>query len=418
MPVRQGVAICGLVGLAISLQAMALNAEEALPKSATPPLAAVQAPPEAQKTPLDTSALQSQALLASIDNTLNRAAAAREAAKKLPGRDAFLFEPVWTETREEREKQVRTLLDSALAIVTDAPILKMQEDIKSLRAKIANDRDRIASLRERQLGVPQSGFMPSFLSDTKESLEQSIAALETDIKRCEGNILRIKEEIGKGLAASGVTLSQEQLDLLLDGVLGGDLLKLMAAFEVAKIADQRLSALVSQSGEDLKSARRYFAMHAALFAMLIEAQDMLIGRIDKVYLARLADIAINIEQTAWKTRELLRSANRDDQRRVLESNQKAQDISRRVSSFYRDYLQAQRRLLAQAREKTLFDLRVADNTYETVEASFQLKTLMDEARTSFDSLQKLDPPGFEQIFRNENLRREFENLTQKLGPSS
>jgi len=97
---------------------------------------------------------------------------------------------------------------------------------------------------------------------------------------------------------------------------------------------------------------------------------------------------------------------------------KAQDVSRRVSTFYRDYLLAQRRLLVQARDRTLIDLRVADNTYETVEESFQLKALMDEARTSFESLQKLDHPGFEQIFRNENLRREFENLTQKLGPSS
>ena len=44
--------------------------------------------------------------------------------------------------------------------------------------------------------------------------------------------------------------------------------------------------------------------------------------------------------------------------------------------FYRDYLQAQRRLLAQARDRALFDLRVADNTYETVEESFQLKALM------------------------------------------
>jgi hypothetical protein len=63
-------------------------------------------------------------------------------------------------------------------------------------------------------------------------------------------------------------------------------------------------------------------------------------------------------------------------------------------------------------------LRVADNTYETVEASFQLRTLMDEARTSFEALQRLEAPGFEQIFRNESLKREFENLTQKLEPAS
>ncbi len=215
-----------------------------------------------------------------------------------------------------------------------------------------------------------------------------------------------------------MTLSPDQLDLLLDGVLGSDLLKLMTAFEVAKIADQRLGNLVNQSNEDLKSARRYFAMHAALFAMLVQAQDMLIGRIDKIYLARLRDLTSNIDQTGAKTRELLQSAGRDDQRKALEANLKAQDLSRRVSAFYRDYLQAQRRLLAQARDRTFFDLRVADNTYETVEGSFQLKSLMDEARTSFESVQKLDHPGFEQIFRNENLRREFETLTQKLGPSS
>lgn len=415
MPVRQGSMRLGLVVLAfITGQTASVLAEEAgLPQAAAPSSAA-----PAPQAPLDTSGLQSQALLASIDKTLKRAAAARETAKTLPARDNFLFEPVWTETREEREKEVRELLDSALAVVTDAPVLKLQEDIVQQRDKIAWDRDRIATLREKQLGVPQSGFMPSFFSDTKESIDKSITTLDADIKHREAAILRSKEEIGKGLAAAGVTLSKDQLDLLLDGVLGGDLLKLMAAFEVAKIADQRLGALVQQSGEDLKSARRYFAMHAALFAMLVEAQDMQIGRIDKVYLAKLADITSTIDQTASKTRSLLQGASRDDQRRALEANIKAQEISRRVSAFYRDYLQAQRRLLAQARDKALFDLRVADNTYETVEASFQLKSLMDDARTSFEAVQRLDHPGFEQIFRNENLRREFENLTQKLGPSS
>ena len=66
----------------------------------------------------------------------------------------------------------------------------------------------------------------------------------------------------------------------------------------------------------------------------------------------------------------------------------------------------------------MLDLRVADNTFETVEESFQLKLLMEDAKPSFDALHGLEAPGFEQIFRNENLKREFENLTRKLGPSS
>ncbi|MBI4724340.1 MAG: hypothetical protein HY765_04975 [Rhodomicrobium sp.] len=144
----------------------------------------------------------------------------------------------------------------------------------------------------------------------------------------------------------------------------------------------------------------------------------MIERIDGVYLLRLNGIITNIAKTRAETRQLLQSQTREDQRRALEANLKAQDVSQKVSAFYKEYLQTQRNLLVQSRDRTLFDLRVADNTYETVEESFQLKVLMDDAKTSFDALHRLDAPGLDQIFRNENLKREFENLTQKLEPSS
>ena len=50
----------------------------------------------------------------------------------------------------------------------------------------------------------------------------------------------------------------------------------------------------------------------------------------------------------------------------------------------------------------------------SVEASFQLRNLMKNTRSTFEALQKLEAPTFEQIFKNEELRREFENLTKKL----
>ncbi len=56
----------------------------------------------------------------------------------------------------------------------------------------------------------------------------------------------------------------------------------------------------------------------------------------------------------------------------------------------------------------------ADNTFDTVEASLELRTLMRDSSTSFEAIQKLEAPTFEQIFKNEELRREFENLTRKL----
>jgi hypothetical protein len=366
----------------------------------------------------DASALQSQALLGAIDKILRRAAAEREAAKTLPERDKFFIPPIFSETREEREIAVRELLDSALAIVTDAPVLQKQAEIKRYRDTIASLKERKAEYREKRLEAPQAGVMPSIFTETQESIDRAVTRIDEDIKAREADIARLKGEIRDALAAAGVSLSPEQVDLLLDSVLGGHLLKLVTAFEVAKVADKRLATLVNQSNEDLKAARRYFAMHAALFAMLVHAQELMIEQIDKVYLAKLDTIVMDIAKSRQTTRELIATATRDDQRKTLEANLKSQELSDRVARFYRDYLQTQRRMLADARQKMLLDLRIADNTYSTVEASFQLRTLMDEARTSFEALQRLEAPGFEQIFKNDNLRREFENLTQKLAPSS
>ena len=86
---------------------------------------------------------------------------------------------------------------------------------------------------------------------------------------------------------------------------------------------------------------------------------------------------------------------------------------------YRRYLLQQREQVAKARQRATHDLRISDNTFETVEASFQLRNLMKDSAASFEALQRLEAPTFDQIFKNEELRREFENLTRKLdAPSS
>ncbi len=371
--------------------------------------------PAAEKARSD---FQSQTLLAEIDAILKRTSEEREAAKGLPSEKRFVLPPIWRETREDRQASVRRLLDGALEIITDAPVLKLQGDLQKRRDEIAALRARRAELRERRIAAPQSGFLPGVLSETQASIDSDIANIEGRIAEHEKAIVAIKAEIGASIAKAGVTLSEEQVSLLLDSVLGGDLLKLVAAFEVARLVDQRLGTLLAQTNEDLNAARRYFAMHAALFALLVHAQDILLEKIDLVYLPRLDGILAGIGKTRGMTDDLLSAKNRPDQKRILEANRRSQDAAQKVAAFYRDYLVSQRRLLNDTRERTLHDLAIADNTYETVEASFQLRTLMNEARTSFEALQSLETPGFDQIFENEDLKREFENLTQRLSPAS
>ncbi len=382
---------------------------------------ATQKKPPAGKDPRagDKDYEQAKALMRAIDNILRDTAENRTKANKLPSKDEFLLTPLWTETKEDREQRIRDLMDSALGIVTDVPIVDIQKRIEKLRKNISELEDQIVTLREKQLTAPHDSLLPGVISDTVSSLGQEIMDAEKRIAKNRENIDAAKDEVHDGLRKSGIKLTKEQVDLLIGSVLSGDVVRLVAVFNSAKLIDQQLGRMMAASGENMGAARKYFAMHAALFAILVHAQDTVIDKIDGKYLPKLDAISRDLKAAEQRTRELLRGKNRPDQRRVLQSNLKSQKLAQEAARGYRRYLLQQREQVATARRRAAHDLSIADNTYETVEASFQLRNLMENTRSTFEALQKLEAPTFEQIFKNEELRREFENLTRKLEvPSS
>ncbi len=362
---------------------------------------------------------QARHLMRAIDAVLQDAAEQRGQAQKLPARDEFILTPIWTETREDREQRIRNLLDSALGIVTDVPIVDMQKKVEGLRHNIRDIEAKIATMKEKQLTAPKDGVLPGMLTDTVDSLGGDITDAEKRIAKNKDEIAKTKTEIAAALSKNGVELSPEQVDLLLDSVLSGDLVRLVATFNAAKVIDTQLGKLLTAAGDNMNSARKYFAMHAALFAMLVHAQDSAIAKIDTNYMPKLDAIMKDIAKAQAKTNALLQAENRPDQLRALQANREAQKVASDAAKGYRRYLQQQREQIARARTRATHDLRIADNTYETVEASFQLKSLMRDSAASFDAIQKLEAPTFDQIFKNEELRQEFENLTRRLdAPSS
>ena len=316
-----------------------------------------QAAPEKDVREGDPSFEQSQRLMKAVDAILQDTTKNRGEAKKLPSESDFLMKPLWTETREDREKKIRDLLDAAMGIVTDVPVVDVQRKIEGLRKNMRELDDRIVALREKQLTAPKDGVLPGYITDTVDSLAKDI---EESKKRIEGNhkeIAKAKTEVHAALNKAGIQLAPEQVDLLLDSVLSGDLVRLVAVFNSAKLIDGQLARLMAVSGENIGAARKYFAMHAALFALLVHAQDTLVGKIDKQYLPKLSAIEQDIRTARNKTAELLRAENREDQKRVLESNRESQKLADDAAKGYRRYLLQQREQIAKARQRATHDLQ-------------------------------------------------------------
>jgi len=419
--VRHSIFSIALTCSAASLAAPAIAQSPAgqPPAASAPGPSATPSAPEKDPREGDPSFEQAQRLMKAVDAILQDTAKNRSEARKLPSEKDFLMKPLWTETKEDREKKIRDLLDSALGIVTDVPVVEVQKKIEGLRKNIRELDERIVKLREKQIGAPKEGVLPGLITDTVDSLGKDIDEAKKKIDLNREEIAKAKGDVIIALDKAGIKLAPEQVDLLLDSVLSGDLVRLVAVFNSAKLIDGQLGRLLIASGENIGAARKYFAMHAALFALLVHSQDLLVAKIDQQYLPKLSAIEQDIKAARLKTAELLKAENRDDQKRALEANRDSQRLADDAARGYRKYLLQQREQVANARRRATHDLRIADNTFETVEASYQLRNLMKESAASFEALQKLEAPTFDQIFKNEELRREFENLTRKLdAPSS
>jgi len=364
---------------------------------------------------------RSQRLFGSINDVLEDAARARSDAQGDTGVGTILAKPFGLDA----QSRANDLLADAFAVVSDAPVTQIQEEIAGRREQITALRDQVARLREDRISAPveATGVTATItstigLTTTRDDIDAAIADSNARIAGNEMAIREAKDRFRAAMAEAGATISDAEADLLLDSVTGSDLVRIAAAYEAARGVSTQLMELMDQSGEDLKRAKRYYAMHTALLALLVHAQSTFIEKVDDDYLPKIGAIQNDVLETRRDTEKLLSEPNTDRQREALIANLDSQAIALEAADFYRSHLIDQRNEIVGARQKTVKELRIADNTLRTVDASFQLRAMMESATLSFEALQNLESPGIERIFRNEQLRQEFQKLSEQLAPGS
>src|ERR1700687_4082437 len=211
----------GSISTVVVALAVAALASPVVAQSTTgqkpPAAAAAPTPPAApEKDPRegDPAFEQAQRLMRAVDAVLQDTAKNRGEARKLPSDKDFLMKPLFTETKEDREKKIRDLLDAALGIVTDVPVVDVQKKIEGLRKTIRELDDRIVKLREKQIGAPKDAMLPGLFTDTVDSLGKDIDESKKKIELSREEIAKAKGDVIAALDKAGIKLAPEQVDLL------------------------------------------------------------------------------------------------------------------------------------------------------------------------------------------------------------
>jgi uncharacterized small protein (DUF1192 family) len=335
-----------------------------------------------------------------------------DSALVLEERQETLPEKTWigTDQRSNRE-EINALLDEAVQILSISPAQDYRERIRVLQAEIERVRAVIADARQKRITAPAESTIKKTVGDYDRLIETG----ERDIDRLNLELASVKREFAAELSRMGLDLGEDQVEFLLSTVVGDNMVDLGILFDNVKAITQQLEDLVSQSGEDLQSARRYYGLYVILLQALNRMHVQIEEAIGEQYVPQINAIIARAQVLSGETRRLQREA--PARRELLEANLAAQQVTVEAGEIYRRYLQDQAVQVQEARRELEKDIAAAWNTYETVRVSGELVSLVRSSQQLLEGLMSRQVPAL-RPFENLEMQRELQKLTEQLRANS
>ena len=286
-------------------------------------------------------------------------------------------------------------------LLSSPAISKNRDAIDALKQRIKDKKNTIAGYMEKRIVADNAD---------RASYDDKIDTLKADIAELSRRINDEKDKLQKRFQASGLLLTNDQVDILLSRVDADDIIKMSLVYNVLADITQQLMGLTKESNENINQARKYYGMHVVLLKLVINMQDSYVKKLDDVYLPKIATIQEETRRIQQESTRLLSTENKKDRKNILRKNIKAQKLTIKVAKLYAEQLNHQKAKVKKARDLIMADYKVAKNTYDTVKISADLIRLMRTNRASFNTLMNIQIPDIIP-FENIAMQKKFEEMS-------
>ncbi len=329
--------------------------------------------------------------------TLDELLALKDQHEDLP--DSAWF----TTDKVSNQEKINNLLHAAVDILGISKVQDRLLEIKQLEENLKQARQDMGEWQTKKVGRPNKA----------DKYDGKIADLKHSIQQYEQQIAEKKTNITQALQASGVSLSEEQLDVLMSSVIGEDVLEMSVVFDNVKRLSQQLATLMQENGENLEFARKHYGMYAILLEVVSTMQADFVGSVMDKYLPAIDKIAEDSKELQRRTQLLLDAESDAIRRADLQSSREAQQLTVDTIKLYRTRLKAQADQTLEAKARVEKDLEVALIRYQTVKLSGELVAMIQASNHQFQALANLQLPSLTP-FENLAMKAEYEKLTQTL----
>jgi len=318
-------------------------------------------------------------------------------------------ESAWIgEDKSDIQAKMKALFDEMGEVLLSQSWYEDQQRLQSLQSQIAQNEKEIMRLKEAKIGAP----VESLIHTTQKGYEEKIAHLQEQNSHLKEEVNGLKHTFSERFAKIGVTLSPQQMDVLLTRIDGKDIIGMTMAMESLKGVMAQLERLMRQE-HGFEAAKRYYGMHAVLMEMVVYIQQGYIEKSQRVYMPKVDHIVQEASQMIERTQHLYAQESDPQRKAIYAKNLQALRETLRIAKAYREDLHMAQERVKEAQKIAKANLRVSQNTYHTVMLSSDLYRLLSESRTVFEKVSRIQIPQIVP-FENTEVKRKYQEITRKI----
>lgn len=355
-----------------------------------------------------------QELFNRVERDLGKALGKFESHESLPGKSPWWDVIGVKETKISNDEAIEDLLRAVTMVLAGEGAGDLRAESKAIQKAIreANfDQDEMRRKRDTAPAQDTLGKAKDLIVTSREEYDEMILDSQNKQENLRLALLDVEKQFIEALSRTGLKIEDQAARSLLGTLAGERFSDLAITIANVRLVTEQLHRLADESGEAPELTRKYYGLYVLLVRLVDVAQDDYVRWVRSVAIPRLDFILEDAE--AQREEALAGKAADADRAEAFQRNVDQLALTQTAAVRYIEYLKVQASGVERCNVEVEKDLRLAANTWRTVDLSLETADLIRRGSEAFGALMTLELPPL-RGFEGTELRDRFQSLERRM----
>lgn len=355
-----------------------------------------------------------QDLFNRVERDLGKALGKFESHETLPEKSPWWDVIGVKETKISNDEAIEDLLRAVTMVLAGEGAGDLRAEAKAIQKAIRDanfDQDEMRRKRDTAPTEDSLGKAEDLIVTSREEFDEMILESQAKQEDLRLALLEVERQFIEALSRTGLKIEDQAARSLLGTLAGERFSDLAITIANVRLVTEQLHRLADESGEAPELTRKYYGLYVLLVRLVDVAQDDYVRWVREVAIPRLDTI---LKDAEFQRQEALSGKAADpDRAEAFQRNVDQLELTQTAAVRYIEYLKIQAEGVERGNVEVEKDLRLAANTWRTVDLSLETADLIRRGSEAFGALMTLELPPL-RGFEGSELRERFQSLERRM----